>query len=222
MSEVLAVIGVIILAGAILLVVFSMVRAALQQIRRRKAGAEEYEPVPETNPPLPVEPGPGVSFVGVAAIAWCLAHLVLVGLWQAGLLWELSPEYRLYSWLVSLYVVVGGLLVGVGGIRMMSGRAYGRKNIAWGQFLLGLFAFIGGTLFLLIPSDETAAPALRSAAPYVAAAFLAHLILDAAVGSAAQRVGAAAQEPVEPKLTEAVREEHDLPHRDEDTQSRTS
>jgi len=188
MRTIVGVLAIVVLGGAALLAVFALLRGFLQSIRRRKA--LPYEAMPETGPLVPVAPTAGVAMTAFAAIAWCVVHVVAI-FWWAIAAFALGGDVPqdLYAGLVAAYVGVGSLLVGSGGLLLLRANAHGRQSVAWGEFLLGLFSFLGAVIAMLMWQDEETALNIRHLAPYLSVGCGLHVLIDALIGGAAQRVG---------------------------------
>jgi len=188
MRTIVAVLAIVVLGGAVLLAVFALLRGFLQSIRRRKP--LPYEPMPETMPLVPVVPTVGVSVTAVAAVVWCVIHVAAILWWAiAAFAFGRDIPQGLYTGLVATYVAVGSLLTGVGGLLLIRANAHGRRSVAWGEFLLGLFSFLGGVITMLLWQDEETASSVRRLAPYLSVGCGLHVLIDALIGGAAQRVG---------------------------------
>jgi len=188
MTTFVAVVAFVLLGGAILLAISSLLRGYLQGLRLRRGPMPPS--VPEVNPPDPVVRTASVTVVGTAAIAWSLAHLVLIGLWAAtGRLFGRELVRDVYAAVVAAYAAAAALLVALGGSMLLSANPHGRRAVAWGEFLFALLVFMGGVLAVMLPGDEQAPAALRRLAPSLLAGLAAHLAIDAVLGSAAQQAG---------------------------------
>lgn len=181
-----AIMGVV-LGGAALAVIFSMLRTFLEAVRMRR---EPSVPVREATPVVPVIAAPGVTVVAVSATVWGVAHLALVAYYAAtGSLAGLEVQRSLHAMLAAVYACIASLLTGIGGVLLWRRVVHGRRWIAWGMFLFGLLAFMGAVLALLLPGNEEVSTSLREIAMLLLAAFAAHLLVDAVVGATAQQVG---------------------------------
>jgi len=198
---------VLLLAGAMavlaLLVVLAMaalIREAARGWPRR--GVVEREGL-DPYPAAAVEGGPGVSAVAAATLVWAVLNALLAGAWivsaaTSGPAGEDTPR-TLTAGAGSLLAACGlggALLVAAclslaGALELWRGKARGRRLISWGQFLMGMLAFIvGGTMLLIWASGGYPKGLVwLAAAPWWATAMAVHLLIDAALGAAAQQVG---------------------------------
>jgi len=168
----------------VLMGVFSLLRAFLSGMRGlRKV---PYAGIVDPNPPAPVvRTGPQV-FISSMAILWSLIHLAGSAVW---LRWDDTYFDLLARLLVSGYAVAAALITGLGGLMLMKLQAYGRRIISYGLMLFGIMAFLGGAFMLLIKAYEQTAVKLGRIALPLSLALAGHVILDVAIGSAAQHVG---------------------------------
>jgi hypothetical protein len=172
--------------------------ALVSLVRAWVAGARLlHEPgpaVPSPYPAIPVEPGGGASAVAAVAIVWSGAHIVLLAAWLAtGTLVPRLTE----SYAAAAYVGVAAAITVAGGLLLAARRSIARKAIAWGAFLLGVIAFMGGVLALLLPNAPDVDPAVAAYADVMLLAAVGHLVIDTAIGAAAQRVSRRPPKPVD-------------------------
>jgi hypothetical protein len=127
-----------------------------------------------------------VFLIGGAAVLWSALHLGLAGYWwQSG---QLVPRIAA-SYCGAIYISFAAVLTGVGGAMLLARRPFGRRLISWGLMLLGLLAFFGLIIALLLPKYEDAELWVRQMAMTIAAFMAGHIVLDTAVGALGQRVG---------------------------------
>jgi len=173
----------VILAALAVMAIFSLVRSLLQAIKvKRVAG---YVPVPEIYPPVPIVPGAGAKWVGFSALAWGGLHLVLAGIWAVS---SWPAPHTTDAVVVAAYGSVASGMMAVGGVMFLLCQPFGRKMVAWGELLLGVLAFLGMAVAIMLPGFEQAPPEVRRSAPYVAIGLFVYLVIGTAIGSLSQVV----------------------------------
>jgi len=186
MTQALAIIIIAILTGLVLVALFSILRDFLRGTRV-PAAPLKYVPFYDFFPPDPVaEVTGGVIVVGSAAAGWGLLHLA------AGLTWAIRGELlpRTVSvGVAAFYCCFAAVLTGIGGVMLLRRRAYGRRMISWGQFLLAIVSFMGLAVALMARTNEDLSEWVRGASIYAAGGLLLYLALATLIGAAAQRVG---------------------------------
>lgn len=194
------------------LAVFSLLRRWAQAIRYPRGAPPGYRPVLDPNPPAPVVRSPWVWVVGCAGLVWAAGHLTAAATWCATGWWV---DRSATGGMVAAYFCWAAITTSIGSAMLLARQPYGRRAVALGQFLFVLGAFMGLAISLLVPLMEQLPTWTREMAPTLAAALLAHLVIDTAIGYAAQRVGrpgkppegasASAQDPNEAVLDPAGR-----------------
>jgi len=191
MTQALAIIVTAILAGLVLIAILSIVRDFLRGVRA-PAPPLKYVPFHDFFPPEPVaEATGGVIVVGCAAIGWALLHLAAALVWAV--MGELLPR-TVSVGVAAFYCCFAAVLTGIGGAMLLARRAYGRRMISWGQFLLAILSFMGLAVALMAWANEDLTESVRGAAIYAAGGLVLYLAVATLIGAAAQRVGRAAQE----------------------------
>ncbi|MHC4981928.1 MAG: hypothetical protein ACYTF6_02025 [Planctomycetota bacterium] len=150
-----------------------------------------YEPIPDPNPPDPVVRTGGVVAVSVVALIWSGAHFLSAVAWAAAG----YPVERTFRFaLVATYFCAAALVTAIGALMLLRCERYGRRTLAMGQFLFALAAFMGIAVALLLPRGEDVPSQWFEAAAYAAVCLMLHLVIDTALGAAAQRVGRPAED----------------------------
>jgi hypothetical protein len=147
----------------------------------------QYVPIPQVNPPAPVTPSAWVEIVGYTSIVWAVMHWVLIALAIVGRVVVFTIPITAT---VTSYVLVAAAITGVGGVMLIRRIAYGRRMISWGLVLLGILAFLGFALSLILRTWEDAPLISRQLATPMAVVLALHTLADTVIGAAAQRVGA--------------------------------
>ncbi len=159
---------------------------------RRGAPGLPYEPVPDPNPPAPVEPTAGVGTLGVLALVWAGAHFA-VAFW-----WARTGRYverTVAAGAVVTYFVLAAVVTVIGAVMLLRRRPYGRRGIALGQFLFAIASLMGVAVALVIRGSEDVPLFWRERAIHLAVGFALHVIAATAIGTAAQYVGRPADAP---------------------------
>ena len=195
----------IVLAFAIALALGSLVALAILSLvrglrRAMRIGAAEYVPIPVVNPPAPVIRTGWVEVVGWVTIVWSLAHIGLIIL-------AISAEVVIFSapitGTVMAYVLIASVIAGAGGVMLLKLMAFGRRMISWGLVLLGIVAFLGFALSLVVRTYADAPLISRELAVPVAVVLALHTLTDVAIGAAGQRVGRAGKPERLPEESQA-------------------
>jgi hypothetical protein len=152
----------------------------------RRGPGLPYQPVRDPNTPPPVEPTSGVALVGVIALTWAVLHVAAAAWWGTT---GYQIDLTLKAGVVAAYVCAAGVVTAIGGVMLLGGRPYGRRWIAMGQFLFALATYMGMAVAMLLPRDPELPLAWREAAYYVAGLLFVHIVIDTAIGAAAQHVG---------------------------------
>ena len=155
---------------------------------RRAAGA--FKPIVDPNPPAPVAATRWVWVVSWWGVLWSAGHLVAVAWWCVEGGW-IAPSVP--AAISAAYVCWASTMTLIGSLMLRARRPYGRRMVSLGQFLFVLGGFIGLGHALAISASETVAASVRRLAPGLAAMWIGHLVVDAALGAAAQRVGRAGE-----------------------------
>ncbi len=187
-----------IIAGGLLFLALVAMLNLIRGFRRysRLAEGKPVEPIKEVNPPLPVVKTGAVELVGWLAIVWSLANLAILVVWALTL--QDSPMLSdVKVQLVGMaYVLLCTILLGWGGIMLLKLLAYGRRVIAWGAALYGLMGLFMVALCLLVRQREDVPTSVQTLAAPLAVALAVHIMIDTAIGVAAQHVGVE-ESPVE-------------------------
>ena len=146
----------------------------------------KYVPIPQVNPPAPVAPSAWVEIVGYTSIVGAVMHCVLIALALVGKKVIFTVPITAT---VTSYVLIAALITGVGGVMLIRRIAYGRRMISWGLVLLGILAFLGFALSLILRNWEDAPLISRQLATPMAIVLALHTLADTVIGTAAQRVG---------------------------------
>lgn len=169
----------------LLLAIASLLRNFLLSIRATRGVAPPTRIV-ALPPPAPVKLTGGVKLTAALAMTWCSLHVAGIVAWAGT---GLAAPRNVSTALVAMYVFVAAMLAGAGGAMLLASRAVGRRVVAWGEFLLGVASVLAVAIALLLPGYEDAPPLLRDWAYVLAAGFAAHMIIDVAIGTAAQHAG---------------------------------
>lgn len=173
-------------AALIVLAVLAMLVLARGLRRAMTATKADHIPIPVINPPAPVVHTGWVEVVGWVTIVWALMHPVLIILAVLGRVVIFTVPITA---MVMIFVLVASLIAGAGGLMLLKLMPNGRSMISWGLLLLGILAFLGCTLALVLRTYEDAPLISRELAVPVAIVLGLHTLTDAAIGTAAQRVG---------------------------------
>jgi hypothetical protein len=181
---------IVVLAAFVVATVAAMVVIARGMRKRmeelRKARVEPYVPIEDPLPAPPIISTAPLRAVSALIILWSVAHLCTVSYW-----WTtgyLVP--RKAFWIcAAAYAAVAALISGVGGVLLWYCRRFGRKMVAWGEFLFGVMAFLLLVASVVLPTHERAPDDLRRVGYALAVLFAVHLLIDTVLGTAAQRAG---------------------------------
>jgi len=187
---------VLLLALLAIWVVMRQLRVYSRTIRVAPARLP-YEPVVDPNPPPKVVRTNGVVTVAAAVLIWAWLHIISAAVWAAT---GYVVHRTVVSFAVAVYVVAAGAVTTIGSLMLLRCERYGRRTIAMGQFLFALAAFMGTAVALLMPRSKDVPSEWYVVAAYLAGVMAAHLLVDAVLGAAAQRVGipAAAEDEAAP------------------------
>jgi hypothetical protein len=174
---------------------FTLLRGFLQAVRYRRR--EPYVPVPEVFPPVPILKQPSIYPVGIAAVVWGAAHMVLAVVWLGTRVY-VTPTIS--SGIVVLYATVGAALAGLGGMMFLTRQPFGRKLIAWGAMLGGLLSFLGCAVSIFLPRYYEAPQHLKDNAGWISGLFLVYMAAAVALGWLAQTVARPAEEQTGPAM----------------------
>ena len=188
MTELIRILVPMVLFVLVLLAVVYFLRRWLQAAMSVRQ--MEHGPVVQPEDPYPaapVEDEPAAQLVAFAAIVWASLHVAAAIVWL-GSGWPMGRDAQWF--LPVAYGVVSACVLGIGGAMIVARKPFGRKLVAWGSFLLVTVGFLLMAASLILPSLESAPEVLRRIAWYLAVGFALHVVIDAAIGIAAQRVGA--------------------------------
>jgi len=181
-----AIVIVVVLLALAGVAVAKLLRGLARSSRMAGEG-EPYVPFEDTTPPDPVVRTARLVGVAWAVLVWAAANLALaVVVWSMAGMWV---GRELHTSIAGIYVAVAALLVGAGGVMLLGGKAYGRRMVSWGSFLLGILTFLGAALALLLPAQKAVPENIRNASVYVAIGLGAHVLITTVVGSMAQTAG---------------------------------
>jgi hypothetical protein len=203
------VISIGIVGGVVLLVllaVYTLMRAFNRGIRR--GPKHVYEPLTEPNPPEAVVVTGPLRTLAWAALAWALFNGLMMVIWLVTGSHLIDPAVQ---WLLSLYVIVSSGSVLVGAVMLLAGRRYGRRGVAWGCMLMGVMAFCGAVMFVVLKYDPESQKAFRDVAVVTTVFLTIHVVADILLGALAQRVGLAPHE-MEPEDAVALPEPTKAPY----------
>lgn len=176
--------GLMILMGVGILAFLARMLLGVHGWRRRRA--EPYIPIEDPHPAAPVTLSAGVITTSSLVVLWSAVHLGMVAWWAVT--GYLVP--RKFLWVsAGVYACFAALVSGVGGMMLFGCRPFGRKMVAWGQFLLGLMGCLMLAASLMVPSDPRSPEPLRAIGYYLAVVFAVHMAIDVALGASAQRAG---------------------------------
>ena len=157
-----------------------------QAIRSGRGLRLPYQPVVDPNPPAPVRRTAGVLLVGWAGIGWAAIHVAAIALWWTTGWWgERTAVFGVWA----IYLCWASATTATGAVMLLARRPYGRRAISLGQFLFVLGAFMGAVIALLSMGAESVSAEMKRIGLIVGILLAAHLVIDAAIGSAGQHVG---------------------------------
>ena len=159
--------------------------------------------------PAPVEPTRSSKVLALSAAAWADLHIVAVIVW---LVTGFGIARNLGGVGLAIYLLTAAILTGIGGLCLLYAKAIGRRFISWGQWLFTIAMLWLLAFALRMPSSEHVTDELRGMAGYILLALAGHLIIDVALGTAAQRVGRPAgwKPALEPTLEPTPQQRHDM------------
>ena len=146
------------------------------------------DPVREANPPEPVKRTRALVAGAVGAIAWGAAHLAMVSVWA---LTGVAVARQADKIMVAAYVVVAAAIVVVGGVMLLAEKAFGRRLVCHGLFLLVLGSFFAAVMCLILTQNMQISPRDRELAVVAAIILLVHIAIDLFLGVYLLRVGKA-------------------------------
>jgi hypothetical protein len=193
----------------LLVLCLAAVARLLAGLRRGVLPARPGVPFDAHLPPPPVERTGRVVSAGVATLAWGVINVLGCVAWIAS--GAVVPR-SVQGVLTACCLAVGAAVMASGGLLLARGSGWGRRLGGQGAFLLGLAAFFGIAISLLVTQDSHLPRDVRTAGPYVAAALFAHLLVTTALGTACQRAGRTAKE------AELAERRHDGTYRYSDVQ----
>jgi hypothetical protein len=183
----------VVLAGGMLLVALLAMLSLFRGFRRylRQAKYRPVEPVVEVNPPEAVVKTAGLELVAWVAILWSVANLAILVV--AALTLQERPMLSSVpvQLAVMVYVLVATILAGWGGVLLLKLMPYGRRAVAWGAALFGIFNVFGFAVCLFLRQYEDVSLDVQRLAMPVAVVLAVHTLIDTAIGVAAQHVGLA-------------------------------
>jgi len=176
--------GIMILMGVGILAFLAKMLLGVRGWRWRRAGP--YVPIEDPHPAAPVTLSAGAIATASLVVLWSTLHLGVAAWWAAT--GYLVP--RKFVWVsAAVYACFAALVSGIGGMLLFGRRAFGRKMVAWGEFLMGMMGCLMLAVALMVPSDPRSPEPLREIGYYLAGVFAIHMVIDVALGASAQRAG---------------------------------